>query len=406
MFCLKTAFRNIKRHRYKSILVVLTTALIVYFAFVYMDSIAANQAELDNLPGAIPVSAKILNLNGSQEVGLVIDENRITKIKNSGTVKDLYYSARISANFTSLADEKNVFKQISIMGVNDIQAVPGLDQRKIELADSVGLDFLHGSDALCLADDMFMQKNKLSVGDTVELALYSIVYDSGPVFTFKSLGTASLRIVGEMTTLAYMNTAPMDIVCPINWAKERFIKAGADYYLDSANFTVLDPLNLDTFKAAMKDSFMLPVNPLADMSVWGNALSVRDETFIATAGRLKNSLAVLYTFAPVIFFVIALVGYALSYLLMQSRRADIAIMRSLGTSRAACVAAMFIEYAVLGLAGSLLGMALSAALTGFALTGTSLLSLLFFVSFMLGIAAAAFQISRWNTMSGRIKTEA
>ena len=95
----------------------------------------------------------------------------------------------------------------------------------------------------------------------------------------------------------------------------------------------------------------------------------------------------------------------ISYLLMQSRRTDIVVMRSLGTSRAACVTIMLIEFAVLGLAGSLLGIAISALLIGFAGIGTPLISMLFFLSFVLGIVAAAVQISRRNLMTGLNKTE-
>ena len=406
MFSVRTAFLNIRRHRSKSILVVITCILTVVFAFIFMNSIQANQSQLQSLPQALPVTARIENLNGSQMVGLEISEDMIQKLAGSKHVKNLLYTAQLAANFPSVPDEANQYKKISIIAANDIQALPDLNDKQIKLADDVNADFLNNSDAICLADDLFMQKNNLAPGDTVDLAMYTLKsLENGQSFTFVGLGNCRLRIVGTIESAGSVNLVQTDIVCPYGWAKEKCAQAGVDFTLDSASFTVANPLDLNAFKAEMKAMYLLPIVPTADFKIYGDALAVKDETFIQTASRLKNSLAVLYAFEPVIFIMIALVGYALAYLLMQSRRAEIVIMRSLGNSRGGCVAVMFIEYAALGLAGCLLGTLCAAIFTGFA-WNTLLIALLFFASLMAGILAAAFQISRGNTMTGNKKTEA
>jgi ABC-type antimicrobial peptide transport system permease subunit len=207
-----------------------------------------------------------------------------------------------------------------------------------------------------------------------------------------------------VASVSVTDQVKVDILCPIGWAKDKHAEADVDFSLDSASFTVADPLNLDAFKAAMNHYNLHEVSSTAEFSVEGNSLSVEDETFIKTAGRVKNNLTVQYAFAPVIFLVIALIGYALAYLLMQGRRTDIAIMRSLGASRRVCVLIMFIEYAMLGLAGCLLGTA-CAAIWMKPGWSTLLIALLFLASLILGVLAATFQISKGNTMMGLIKTE-
>jgi hypothetical protein len=370
-----------------------------------MNGIQTNQNELLSLPQALPVAAQIENLNGSQMVGLEISENTVNQLAGSKYVKNLLYTAQLAANFSNTPDEANQYKPITIMGASDIKALPDLQDKQIKLADVPNTDFLHGTDALCLADDLFMQRNNLSPGDTVDLALYILKsQEDGLTFTFAPLGNCSLRIVGTMVSTG-VSLVQTDLVCPVGWAKEKCAAAGVDFKLDSASFTVANPLDLNTFKAAMKGMYLIPVNSEARTSVYGDALAVKDETFVETASRLKNSLAVLYAFEPVIFIVIALVGYALAYLLMQSRRPDIVIMRSLGNSRVGCVGIMLIEYAVLGLAGCLIGAACAVIWAGFNVN-TLLIALLFFASLMLGVLAAAFQISRGNTMTGLKKTEA
>jgi ABC-type multidrug transport system permease subunit len=402
MFCLRTAFLNIRRHKQKSILVVLISLLVAFFAFVYLNSIQTSQQELDALPQSIPVTARIENLNGSQIVGLEISESLLDNVRNSGYVKDLYYSVQLDANFADVPNEKDKPKKIFLKAVNDINAIPNYEDNNIQLKNSVDLGFLKGKDALCIADDVFMQMNDLSIGDDIEINLYALEYDSqNRTFTLLPVGKCSLLIVGSMSS-----TEGEMLLCPAGWAKEKLAAADVDFYPDSAMFTVADPMKLDAFKAAMKKCFLMPVNPLADATIYGSALSVKDETFIKTATRLQNNLAVLYTFAPMVFVVIALVGYALSYLLMQTRRVEVVLMRSLGTSRAACVLVMLFEYAALGLLGALLGIICSAVLAGFAGAAPLLAFLLFFVSFVIGTAGAAFQISRRTAMSGFVKVEA
>jgi hypothetical protein len=387
-------------------LVTLTCMVVVIFAFFYMDSIETNRKQLEAMPQALPVSAQIENLSGSRVVGLEINANLVDQIANSGLVKDLRYTTRLAANFPSVPDEANKYKTITILGANEMRAVPNLQEGQVKLIDGVQPDFLHGQDAICLADESFLKENNLSTGVPVDLIVYCLKADpDGVSFVFVPLGNCSLRIVGTMSPISLKDQGRVDLLCPAGWAKAKDTQASQDFYLDSTSFTVANPLELDAFKAAMKELYLLPVNPMAaSYSIKGCALSVKDETFIAAAGRVKNNLRMLYSFAVVIFIVIVLIGYAVAYLLMQSRRADIAIMRSLGTGQKECVLTMLAEYGALGLAGCLLGTACAALWIVLAF-GTLMISMLFLLSLMLGIAAAAVQISRSNTMTGLIKTE-
>jgi hypothetical protein len=331
----------------------------------------------------------------------------IENIKTSGYVKDLYCSAQMEANFSSLPNEKDLFKEIFVRSVNDINAISNVKDRTIKLTDGVDISFLNGSDAMCIADENFLYDQDLSVGDTIEINLYGLSYDSrSNEYELVPLGPCSLLIAGSISSGGTGDMALSHIICPNGWAKGMHDAAGANFNLDSASFTVADPIDLNAFKAAMKKCHLQSVDQLAENKIYGSALSVKDEVFIKTATRLRDSLSMLYTFAPVIFAVIALIGYALSYLLMQSRRADIMIMRSLGTSRPICMMIMFIEYAALGFLGALLGTVCSVIFLGFAGFSPLLAALLFMMSFLLGILIAAFQISRLNTMSGLVKVEA
>ena len=405
MFCWRNAFLNIKRHKRKSILIAAICILIVFFVCVYVNNIETSEKQLAELPNAIPVTANISDLVGSKIVGLEINEGWLLKTRDSVHVKDMLYTARLVANFASMPDEKDAYKEIEIAAVSEARAISNFKDKKMEFIDGADESLLMGNEAVCIATNDFLVQNNLEIGDTIELAVYTRVYDSySSAFHPEPLGACSLRIVGLITSEVY-STMDSALICPLAWACDLHVKAGRDMHYDSAAFTVADPLNLNAFKEDMDKIGWMPAMPTAQDSPKGQSVRVRDETFIKTAENLKNNLAGLYTFLPIIFAVVALAGYAISYLLMQSRRRDIVLMRSLGFGRLACIMIMLIEFAALSLAGSLLGLGISALLISFASSGTPLLAMLFFASFLIGIAVASVQLSGVNLMTGLSKTE-
>ncbi len=405
MFVCKSAFLNIKRHKRKSLLITVICILIVFFVCVYINNIETSKKQLADLPNAIPVTANVSNLIGSQIVALEINEERLLKTRDSATVKDMLYTAQVAANFASLPNEEDAYKEIQIAAVSESRAISNYKDKKLEFMEGTDESVLKSSDDVCLASKDFLLQNNLAVGDTMDLVLYTFVYDSqSGAFHFEPLGPCSLRIVGCISSEVY-STMDSALVCPLGWARDRHVKAGQDMHYDFASFTVADPLNLNAFKKEMDELGWMAAIPTAKQSPKGESLRVRDETFIKTAENLKNNLAGLYTFLPIIFAVVALAGYAISYLLMQSRRREIVLMRSLGVSRRACITSILIEFTALSLMGSLLGLGVSAAVIGFATADTPLVSMLFFVSFLMGITIASVQLSGVNLMTGLGKTE-
>lgn len=406
MFCFRMAFLNIRRRERKSALIVLICILIVFFVSGYIDSIDKSERQLADLPRAVPVSARITSTDGSKVAGLVISAQTVDQIENSGLVKDLLYTAPLAANPAQMPDEENQYKDITVLCVNKAEAIPGYFDRTITMLSGYEQSILQGQDAVCVADEDFLENYGLSVGDTVQLAVYALKYNSDHwTFSFEPLGVQDVLIAGSMSFAATGRETEINLVCPVGWSRELNTKADEKFFLDSVFFNVADPLALNEFKAAAKGFYLISVVPTADYSLSGSALSVRDETFISTAGSLMNNMTSLYTFAPIVFLLIALVGYVISYLMMQSRRGDIAVMRYTGTSRAVCVGIILIEFTALSLFGSILGLGASALLLGFSGIGTPLIAMLFFLSFIIGIAVAAIQISGVNLMTGFKKTE-
>jgi len=404
MFCLKTAILNLWRRRNKSALMALVCAVAAVFVLIYLNSIKSNQEQLLMFSRELPVKARIVNGKGSKERGLFIPKDLIDSIESTGFVKDPLYTTRMAAVLSSGDPDDN--KDIAmVLCANDEKAIPDYEDRNIILEDGTDMDFLQGNKPVCLAGETFLARNNLSVGDNIDIKLYKRKYDPyGFTYDYEWLADCSLRIIGSISMASSDNEFTyIDILCPLGWAEEKHALAGSEFHLDSASFTVNDPLRLNDFKAEMK-KYLHSVSPTGSESSMGDCLIVYDEIFILSVGRVKDTLKILYTFAPIMFVIIALVGYTAAYLLIQDRRIDIAIMRSLGTGSAACMAAMIIEYSILGFMGCLLGNVFAAPWTGLGIN-TLLYSMLFFASLMIGIITATFRVSRFNTMTGLIKNE-
>jgi hypothetical protein len=410
MFYLSTLLRNIRRQGFKSLLVCFIGILVTVFLSLYLGNIAASRKQLNHLPEVIPVNAHISNLNGSKAVGLLINERLIEQIKATDMVKNLRYTIQLRANFAPETPEEELgFKYISIIGVNDIEAFSLLSAENIKWADGIPEDFLGGQQAGVIVDESFLKDNDLHIGGQVNLSLYSMDY--GEILNeiyYRNIDDIAIEIVGSFTINGtQQGTVIMpNIICPVGWVEELLRAYDIDVYADSANFVVSEPLKLNDFKSAMDDLGFQSVNAQADSySLGGIGLLVNDETFVRSAGSLQKNLTMMRVFMPFIILLIVLVGYIASYLVMQSRRMEVAVMRSLGVDQKSCILVLSAENAVLVLLGCLIGIVAAVRMTGIGIWEVLMITAVFLASYMGGVVAALLKLCRFSVMEVLTRSE-
>lgn len=407
MFHIVLACTNLRRQARKNILAAALWAVIVLFLCTYVQSLLDSQNQLDALPQVIPVTAHISNLDGSQMMGLQISDSIIEKIEASGLVSDMTCTIQLGANFTPETPEEQARpKKISVVGVSDLAVYPSIQPNDL----NSGTDFLKARSAECIISRWFMENNGLKNGDTIELELYRLESGAHPFFPFSLrydyLSPVAVKIIGNYEPSSQTDGAVLpDIICPIGWVKSVFMECGADIWVNSASFTVSDPLNLDRFKDDMKKLGLKPVDPQAVGGVDGTALVVDDETFIRTATSLRNNLFLLRAFAPVLIAVVLLAGYVVSHLMTQNRRGEFAVMRSLGAGKLACYATLLIETAALAFAGSLVGTSSALLLTGVDPVAALAVAAVFFAVYLLGATIAVRMLGRLSVINILSKAE-
>jgi ABC-type antimicrobial peptide transport system permease subunit len=295
------------------------------------------------------------------------------------------------------------------MGVNDIEAFSLLSAEDIKWADGIPEDFLQGQQAGAIVDEVFLQDNDLHIGDEVNLSLYSL--DFGERLNelyYRNIDDIAIEIVGSFTiTGTAQGTVMMpNLICSVGWAEELLRAYDMDIYADSANFVVSEPLKLNEFKRAMDDLGFQSVNAQADSySLGGIGLLVNDETFVRSAGSLQKNLTIMRVFMPFIILLIVLVGYIASYLVMQSRRMEVAVMRSLGVDQKNCILVLSAENAVLILLGCLIGVVAAVRMTGIGIWEMLMVTIVFFASYMGGVVAALLKLCRFSVMEVLTRSE-
>lgn len=405
MFYLHIVLCNMKRNKWKSISTVSICIFIFILLNLYLIYIYNCKMQLNDLPNISPIYCSISNLNGSSQVGLEISENLIKDLEASTKVKDVAFSIRMLAGIGDFPIEDwNKKLNLNAAGANSITAVSGISLEDIHMEDDI-VSFFTSSNPTCIINKSIMDKNQLKVGDNVILNLYYQYYDEKEYLHYAPLELLSLKIIGTMELFS-TNTLqlPPDILIPFGTVREVFHQNKIDFYADSASFYVTDPLQLNVFKDEMKSFGLLERAPSAKLTYDGIALAVRDTTFRTLASQLRQSIDSLERFFPFISTIIIFIGYITSFLLLNSRQKEYALMRALGVGRGKCFFIFFLEQFLLIILGALIG----GGIANLILKGTPEVVTtgnIFLFSYFLGCIVALWRIGKTSVIEALFCTE-
>lgn len=408
-FFIRQTTRNIVRHGKKSILHILIGVFIVLVLDIYAGNMDSTGSELAKLPERIPVFARISNLNGSMRECLAIREDRVMGVRESAYVKDPVFTVRLKFGFGSftLEDYRENLNHYG-RGMNAPAETFGLSREQITFLDGVDESVLETSQKVCLMEEGLMKERELRPGDDVMLTIYHYrcALEGNEVF-IEPLVTDTYRIVGSMQTEDYLGEwMPPEMVLPLDCVREAYHSQGIDFFADSGSFVVREPFQLNALKEQMYNKVkFLPVITRAEYRYDGNALTIMDEAFIRSAETLTKNLALLRGMLPFVVAIIVFIGYLCSYLSLQSRQEEYALMRSLGAGRGRSFLLLFGETVLLAALSCVAGSLGAVSLFGTAAGVLALSDALFFLAFLLGTAVALFSLHRLSVVQALTKDD-
>lgn len=407
MFVIGTIKRNISRHKKKSFLSILISGMIVLFLLLYISNIEKNQAQLIKLGRTIPITGSICNIDGSQDVGLQIDLEMLNKMRDTGLIKDEVTAMDIWAAMPNTYDKSALGCLCRFVGTNSFSIFSSFTPQDISFIDGYDESFLNGNEPVCILRDKFIDDENINLDEDLTIEVFASKYDKeGEIIDdFERLGLVKMKIIGIFKSKTQRRHEAPFIISPIKFVESIYEGTNVRSYASAARFTLKDSLKVNEFKSKMQEIGFSSTNMQGGFSRVGKALTINDETFIMSATRLTESLNMLKSFKPLIFIIVAAIGFISSYLLMQSRQREFAIMRSLGTSKNKCFKIIFLESMVLVLLGSIIGALVSYQIVDIHIKTAGITLLSFIIFYMLGTAVALLLLNRFSVMTILSKTD-
>ena len=354
MFLLTEVGYQLFRNKGRSILLCLIAALLTGSMAFYVGNIQSNRTALYELGDNIPVSVTLVNGDGSLTGGVRVSAQQYDDF-TALDVKDVRASVGAAGAMSeALRAQKNFeFGDVTIAGINCIEAC-AVPERLFTFAEGQSADLFTGEDAVCAVDELFAQENELKLGDKLELPVYLYAGGMGgylPVDEHASLTVAAIYGAADSSGNA------IQVYVPAQWMRETMAANGGKvFFYDSLSATAKEPLKLNALKEGLKEMGLQPIRktPLSysDDEFEASAVSVEDELFIKTAVKLQQNIMAYERFLVPFFGLIAGLMTLVVFLLLRNSRQEIAIVNSLGRSKAMTGLGHFLSVFLVSLLGT------------------------------------------------------
>lgn len=453
---IRFALLSIARGGLRSLIVPLVSLVMTVLMIVTSGTYDKWIHELDDVQRNTKIDGQVLSLNGAYYSGLVLTPQNARAILALDNVDEMYVSQSwhywLPSEMPAFSDSsfgrehRNdwILKQPEIVSLNSLKAA------KEFYYTEPSVTWLDNWDETCLAnpsfrdiitttcepyfgvdlwhDDLtqidvtaepypavvsaeFIKAHSLSLGDELSVSLYypTSFGDWEPL--------ANLKIVGSYKQTgghAYIYV-PLSFYFPQEWLfgeedvfegiKRRsyynfYSPSEIDAYLKASirfstcRFTLSSAESLEMTRTALRNASFSWVR---HMNMNRTTVLLRDTTYLELTDNLERSIAMGRRIFVLIFAVVAVVGFVISWLMINGRKQEFAIMRGFGAKRARVFISFFSEQALLCLTGTLLGFLSLAFLPS---GGTMMLNAiaLYLVCYLAGSAVSVLLIGRTNLM--------
>ncbi len=359
-----TIFANIRRHSIKSICNFAISFMLVMLLGIYIGNLSQIYTQIEELPNSAPVYGTIYNETGSENRHLLIKEAVVEGIKKSAYTDEISETVELIARMDT---EENY----QILALQDHEL------------DSL----LQGQ---CIANQKFLDANGLKTGDKITMSVYCYIADiiQGGL-TEHFMADVEVEIAGS-------REMEEDLHIPLGDAKKIFAGSKNAYHASSLSFRMKKPEALNIFKSEMKELGLLPIKSDVKDTFYGNALGMEDAAFIEASAKLEKNKILFQSFLPMILFLVLVAEYLVSYLFLQSRRQEFAIMRALGKSKKECRRSLMAEQFATTFAGTIMGIILCRRIIGLDSPVILLISAVFILIAVMGIYGAIRMLGRFS----------
>lgn len=391
----KYAILSMSRGGLRTLVVVVLSCVIVIFMSVLSMISASYDTQLKTAYETADISATFTDFNGRGVGNLVLDTYTIKAVNDSGFAEDMCFSwkdhylydgcavkADGSENTLSITvpDPSSyayptmidlIGRQPNLVFTNSIKNSPEFYYSK-----SLTMQFLSGYSE----DDLSSKKNVGLVPYSLAEAKDIDLGDTISVYMSKNnvIYNRQIKVIGYYVKAAYEKTIYCSLPSVIDI--ESVLNGQTNLSLHSCTFKIDNASNLSAFKDDMAN---YKLSEVKNANVVRCFLLIQDKEFLDTISGINQNIRYLRAMYIVLLILVVFLGFLVSYLLTNARKNELAIMRSMGTSKLRTFLSFFIEQALLCLCGAILGLAI--VLTYYIPDGKGILSIALFIAvYLLG----------------------
>jgi hypothetical protein len=376
MFVYKIALRSLRRRGLRNIAALAVALVVVQLLNMYGYATLQHAETLEELHALIPVTGYITSIGGNTE-GLDIDEKTVAELEGSGFISEGVYLKAMPGLVGPFQEMERqslrnaVHNSPPLVGTNSLASLPGLPS----YADGYNDLLLDSGEPVCIVSENDLDFYGYSLGDSL---LYTAVdLESG-------LNCSVVLLVGGTYKTPHR---PASIYCPLAVVDSLQKKIDLPLTFSGASFRLQNTQELSRFRELLSE--------LGFAAQMGSKESNGQLSFLIDDRQLKNATTDIQSYLdfaislyPVIFFLLAGLGFVVSSLLIRLRKQEYAVMRSLGTSKGTTYLIFFTEQATTCLLGTALSLLLTMAV-GHSLPLRQLAIVSGYIAFYLGGASVA-----------------
>lgn len=389
---------NIRRYRRKSILDLALSMLAVMILAFYLGNMGSTRRMLTEMPEALDISGEIWNMCGEMNHGLFISYRVMDDLYASSLIGNIAESSELIGRVSpasSVAEESE--DEVSVTGINRMECLEGMESSDISWIAGMDWELFQKSTDTCLISAAFAEETGLSAGDhvTFDLARYSQGL-AGVTLTREELKPRTFTAAGVYQDEPGRDGGNPEVLLPLDVVKTIYEENDKVYFASSLAFQVTDPMKLDEVKQELSDAGLKEIIYGSPDSYVGIGVKLTDSVFIRSMESADRSRALLESFLPFIFLIVAAAGYIIPSLLFQSRREEYAVMRALGTGKWFCSLIFYMEHMLPAMAGAFFGAAVGVLAGALEIAEAFPVWGVYLLFYMAGAAAAMWRFGRFS----------
>ena len=322
---------------------------------------AASQEELrnyENVYQTIPVELTVTNLSATRAEDLEIPSWYLSVFTSMNTDSLAEYVKDVQVKSSHVLTAVNgIGYPATLVGITSISCDEQLlpeNGCNITWMDGYDETIFSGNEALCI-----VPKDLLINIDAEEQKL---VMDFSYIITNGLYEEPEVHECQRTFTVAgtYLGGDGISIYCPYPVVEQIYRQLRENQTLDSLGATLSDNDRLEETREKMAAWFATP-NPLGEKTEWGDrgyyefALDIDDALLVKTTAAMENSMAINRVCTLIVYVISTTAGFLIGFLMVRSRKKEIALMRTMGTPNRSVYFCFALEQMLCVIVGIVLG---------------------------------------------------